>query len=293
MEGFFQIIFAQIMADYWKSQPRKFCEFCKCWLTDNKPSVDFHEKGKRHQENVKRRINDITRKGHKALEQKKKMDREFQKMEQAALKAYEKDRELDPSLPEAPALPVKTTQELDMGSCSRGKLANAKKGAKPQKDSKSPGDEAAEATAPAPCLVKEWLECLTSGGQTYYWNTATNTSRRDIPPEGYLSINDQRRSILQGPSSSTAEERRDPYGSWTPADETSYRSADLQLPKKVVKVEPIFTVAEQVPEEFKIKEKTVESLQPRGTSNEAPASFKKRKMNWGARKNIRIKTEED
>ena len=26
-----------IRAEYWKSQPRKLCEFCKCWITDNKP----------------------------------------------------------------------------------------------------------------------------------------------------------------------------------------------------------------------------------------------------------------
>jgi len=24
-------------SEYWKSQPRKYCEFCKCWITDNKP----------------------------------------------------------------------------------------------------------------------------------------------------------------------------------------------------------------------------------------------------------------
>ena len=23
-------------AEYWKSQPKKMCEFCKCWITDNK-----------------------------------------------------------------------------------------------------------------------------------------------------------------------------------------------------------------------------------------------------------------
>ena len=26
-----------IRAEYWKSQPRKLCDFCKCWITDNKP----------------------------------------------------------------------------------------------------------------------------------------------------------------------------------------------------------------------------------------------------------------
>lgn len=24
-------------ADYWVSQTRKYCEFCKCWITDNRP----------------------------------------------------------------------------------------------------------------------------------------------------------------------------------------------------------------------------------------------------------------
>ena len=24
-------------AEYWVSQAKKFCEFCKCWITDNKP----------------------------------------------------------------------------------------------------------------------------------------------------------------------------------------------------------------------------------------------------------------
>lgn len=25
------------MADYWKSNDKKYCDFCKCWITDNKP----------------------------------------------------------------------------------------------------------------------------------------------------------------------------------------------------------------------------------------------------------------
>lgn len=26
-----------LRADYWKSNDRKYCDFCKCWITDNKP----------------------------------------------------------------------------------------------------------------------------------------------------------------------------------------------------------------------------------------------------------------
>uniref|UniRef100_A0A673NBG1 WW domain-binding protein 4-like n=1 Tax=Sinocyclocheilus rhinocerous TaxID=307959 RepID=A0A673NBG1_9TELE len=47
------------MADYWKSQPRKFCQYCKCWIADNKPSIEFHERGKNHKENVAAKISEV------------------------------------------------------------------------------------------------------------------------------------------------------------------------------------------------------------------------------------------
>lgn len=28
-------------ADYWISNERKFCDFCKCWIADNKPVSNF------------------------------------------------------------------------------------------------------------------------------------------------------------------------------------------------------------------------------------------------------------
>ena len=31
------LFFFFFRADYWKSQAKKFCEFCKCWIADNKP----------------------------------------------------------------------------------------------------------------------------------------------------------------------------------------------------------------------------------------------------------------
>lgn len=29
-------------ADYWKSQEKKYCDFCKCWIADNKPVSNFN-----------------------------------------------------------------------------------------------------------------------------------------------------------------------------------------------------------------------------------------------------------
>lgn len=81
------------MADYWKSQSRKFCDFCKCWIADNKPSIDFHEGGKKHKENVSKRLKEIHKNSAKQAKQNKKFEDDLRKMENAAMAAYLKDVE--------------------------------------------------------------------------------------------------------------------------------------------------------------------------------------------------------
>lgn len=68
-------------ADYWKSQARKYCDFCKCWISDNKASVDFHEGGKKHKENVSKRLKEIHKNSAKQAKQQKKFDSDMEKME--------------------------------------------------------------------------------------------------------------------------------------------------------------------------------------------------------------------
>ncbi|KAK9305056.1 hypothetical protein QLX08_003753 [Tetragonisca angustula] len=81
------------MADYWKSQGRKFCDFCKCWIADNKPSIDFHEGGKKHKENVSKRLKEIHKNSAKQAKQNKKIEDDIKRMENAAMAAYLKDVE--------------------------------------------------------------------------------------------------------------------------------------------------------------------------------------------------------
>ncbi|KAG5833100.1 hypothetical protein ANANG_G00272270 [Anguilla anguilla] len=80
-----------IMADYWKSQPKKFCQYCKCWIADNKPSVEFHERGKNHKENVAAKISEIKQKSMDKAKQEDRMSKEFAAMEDAAMKAFQED----------------------------------------------------------------------------------------------------------------------------------------------------------------------------------------------------------
>lgn len=75
-------------ADYWKSQGRKFCDFCKCWIADNKPSIDFHEGGKKHKENVSKRLKEIHKNSTKQAKQNKKFEEDLKKMENVYVFAF-------------------------------------------------------------------------------------------------------------------------------------------------------------------------------------------------------------
>ena len=103
------------MADYWKSQPRKFCELCKCWITDNKPSRDFHERGKRHQQSVKNKLNELKKKGVKDAKQKRENEAYIQKMETDAMKKFQQDIADNPHLAKQYAgdLDALTSQQKD------------------------------------------------------------------------------------------------------------------------------------------------------------------------------------
>ncbi|KAH0559024.1 hypothetical protein KQX54_000690 [Cotesia glomerata] len=79
--------------DYWQSQGRKFCDFCKCWIADNRASIDFHENGKKHKENVSKRVKQIYKNSTKQAKIRKKFESDLENMEKAAMAAYVKDVE--------------------------------------------------------------------------------------------------------------------------------------------------------------------------------------------------------
>ena len=86
------------MADYWKSQPRKHCDLCKCWIADNKPSRDFHERGKRHQQAVKDKLTELKKKGVRDAKKQRETEGYLAEMERDALKKFKKDLADNPEL---------------------------------------------------------------------------------------------------------------------------------------------------------------------------------------------------
>ncbi|XP_041988703.1 WW domain-binding protein 4 [Aricia agestis] len=280
------------MTTYWKSQDRKYCEFCKCWFADNKVSISFHENGKKHKENVKKHISQVTKKSAKDFKQKEKIDNDIKKMEAAAMAAYLKD--------------VQNNADLTSQSINE-MLAESGSTSKDITVSRKSNEEKAEE-------IIIWNELKSEDGNSYYWNTLTNETSWEVP-EKYLSIAQQqekkqlkkeeekkKKSLKKQKDIEAMEEANahiarekmrelavkkeepapkpaffgpatcsNPYGSWKPVVNETAEKIDLQLPKPDKAPLPPPVVME--PERIEFKEKRVDSL------GEGPVEFKKRKFN--------------
>ncbi|XP_013183068.1 WW domain-binding protein 4 [Amyelois transitella] len=293
------------MTEYWKSQSRKYCDFCKCWFADNKVSISFHENGKRHKESVQKHISQLSKKSAKEFKQKEKMDDDIKKMEAAAMAAYLKD--------------VQNNADLTSQSINEMLVQNGG-------DTKDLAVASSSSVQGAPV----WHEVKGEDGSSYFWNKKTNETTWD-PPDEYLSIAQQEEKKLKKEKTKDKEKKQKhkekmkeveahvarekmrelaatqgtaarparrterstehgtelgpaprpvPYGSWTPVVQQPSESVDLQLPQTLKEPPPV--VVE--PERVRFSEKRVESL------GEGPVLFKKRKLHA---RNARQKLDDD
>ncbi|XP_034827239.2 WW domain-binding protein 4 [Maniola hyperantus] len=278
------------MTTYWKSQDRKYCEFCKCWFADNKVSISFHENGKRHKENVKKHISQLSKKSAKEFKKQEKIEDDMKKMEAAAMSAYLKDVQNNADL---------TSQSINEMLGNSGTTS---------KDIVVSPDTARETPV--------WQEIKNDDGNIYYWNTNTNETTWD-PPDNYISLAQQEEKKLKAKEEQKKEKQlkkqkhkeatmevkahvaresmrelavvKDkpppvkmdvtfgpapcvkPYGTWKAVVREPEHKIDLQLPKSEKEIIPPPVVME--PETIVFKEKRIESL------GDGPVEFKKRKFN--------------
>ncbi|XP_016361124.1 WW domain-binding protein 4 isoform X2 [Sinocyclocheilus anshuiensis] len=270
------------MTEYWKSQPKKFCQYCKCWIADNKPSVEFHERGKNHKENVAAKIAEIKKTSVAKAKQEQKMSKEFAAMEEAALKAYEEDlkrlagESVAPS--EAPAKTQKKPKKLKASVPSessggdqtdvwlRGTTNNSLEyfynTVTGESQWEKPDGFMDESSSSAMGQTQDpsggaWMEAVSPDGYMYYFNTETcesswekpdDFSAEEVAPPGVDSPREEARaaedpSPPQPESVSGAEDTSDPPKDTPEPDETKQTSV-LKISFRKRKEEPLRTSAD-------------------------------------------------
>ncbi|KAG0271166.1 Mismatch repair endonuclease pms2 [Linnemannia exigua] len=80
-------------SEYWKSNAKFFCRFCKIYITDNKSTRNIHDQGSKHKENVERFLRDQNQRGRDREAESARMDKQMDAIEKAAMKQYQLDVE--------------------------------------------------------------------------------------------------------------------------------------------------------------------------------------------------------
>ncbi|KAG0256304.1 hypothetical protein DFQ27_005781 [Actinomortierella ambigua] len=80
-------------ADYWKSNAKFWCKFCKIYITDNKVTRKTHDSGTKHKENVERFLRDQNQRSRDKIADDAKLKKEMDAIEKAAQLQYQKDVE--------------------------------------------------------------------------------------------------------------------------------------------------------------------------------------------------------
>eukprot|EP00242_Pyramimonas_sp_CCMP2087_P014108 CAMPEP_0198213162 /NCGR_PEP_ID=MMETSP1445-20131203/28714_1 /TAXON_ID=36898 /ORGANISM="Pyramimonas sp., Strain CCMP2087" /LENGTH=124 /DNA_ID=CAMNT_0043887773 /DNA_START=269 /DNA_END=639 /DNA_ORIENTATION=+ len=79
------------MTEFWVSQGNKWCEYCKCWMSNNKASIAIHNNAENHKKNLEIRLRDVRRNADKEKREEELAKNSFAAIEAAARKAYKKD----------------------------------------------------------------------------------------------------------------------------------------------------------------------------------------------------------
>ncbi|KAF9110392.1 hypothetical protein BGX27_006422 [Mortierella sp. AM989] len=81
------------VAEYWKSNAKFWCRFCKIYITDNKSTRNIHDSGTKHKENVERFLREQNQRGRDKEAETAKMNKQMEAIEKAAMRQYQLDVE--------------------------------------------------------------------------------------------------------------------------------------------------------------------------------------------------------
>ena len=213
------------MADYWKSNDRHFCTFCKCWLAGNKISINLHESGNHHKSMVKAKLEQLRKTGLEKEREDKKLNETLGQMERAANESFRRDmvanatKLLDSSKQDDSSssdinLPSKLKRPLNQPvqvQCKKPKFVIKTPTPKPvfepiatpsetkedEKETKSPVKQAEVKPVTNDTNPEgTWYESKTEAQESFYWNDTTGESTWTAPAV-YLSVEEQKAKGLK------------------------------------------------------------------------------------------------
>ncbi|KAL7747293.1 hypothetical protein RI367_007347 [Sorochytrium milnesiophthora] len=79
------------VSEFWKSNAKFWCKYCKIFVTDNKPSRTNHDQGNRHKYNVQQFMRDLRKRDAEAAAEQREAQRVMRGIERDAMKAYAND----------------------------------------------------------------------------------------------------------------------------------------------------------------------------------------------------------
>ncbi|KAF5745679.1 hypothetical protein HS088_TW07G01271 [Tripterygium wilfordii] len=79
------------MTEYWVSQGKKWCDFCKIFISNNTSSIRNHELGERHKESVSKRLTSMRKDKAAKEKEEKETARALEQIEAKAKRSYQKD----------------------------------------------------------------------------------------------------------------------------------------------------------------------------------------------------------
>ncbi|ONK74216.1 uncharacterized protein A4U43_C03F3990 [Asparagus officinalis] len=79
------------MTEYWVSQGKKWCDFCKIFIANNPLSIRTHDLGQRHKDNVAKRLTSMRKESAARDKEQKNAAQALEQIEEKAKRSYQKD----------------------------------------------------------------------------------------------------------------------------------------------------------------------------------------------------------
>lgn len=291
------------MSEFWKSIPKIYCKYCNVWYQDNKSSREFHERSFKHKSNIDRHIGEVQRRGVQQKRAENEEKAEMQRIERAAMAAYEKDLASSGK----PSDLLATTGKSEAAESSSGWSGNQRSGEpkaeakdEPESEKKSVKEsddlmrkQALESVTSKLKKKNEWFESKTVEGKVYYYNRTTLETRWTPPKSGFVSIEeqkdmnisdvpgDQSRSNDDSQKESRTFKHEQFHSKWQTVTDAEQSQLDLQLPKVQIK-RKVDKDRDEETEKIEFSEKVLDKTLFKKKDKEV--GFKKRKFNTANRR---------